>query len=68
MRRERWPTRQERTRTREEIAEAGGVSAWIRAGSSEKALVEQRARLLAMNALARRLGHAVPYPELEGGR
>ena len=67
MRRERWLTREERERMGEEIAEAGGVSTWIRAGASDKARAEQRARMAAMNALAERLGHARPYPELDKG-
>jgi len=65
MRRERWQTRQDRERMREEIAEASGVSAWIRAGASKMGRAEQRARMAAMNALAERLGHARPYPELD---
>jgi hypothetical protein len=68
LRRERWPTRKERERMREEMAEAGSVSAWIRASASKTAQAEQRTRMLAMNALAKRLGHAIPYPELEEGR
>lgn len=65
MRRARWATREERDRVREEMAEAGGVSAWIRTGSSEQARAEQRRRMSVMNALAERLGHARPYPELD---
>ncbi len=68
MRRERWPTREEREGMREDIAEAGGVSAWIRAGSSKKAQAAQRARMAAMNALAERLGQARPYPELDSDK
>jgi hypothetical protein len=68
MRRERWLTREERERMGEEIAEAGGVSAWIRAGASDKARAEQRARMAAMNALAERLGHARPYPDLDNDK
>ncbi|MGQ0531718.1 MAG: hypothetical protein ACT4OF_03385 [Caulobacteraceae bacterium] len=68
MRRQRWPTRKERERMRDEVAEAGGVSAWIRAGASKQSLAEQRVRMLSMNALAKHLGHAIPYPELEEER
>lgn len=62
-RRERWPTREERKRTRDEIAEAGGVSAWIRAGRPSPE--EDRARKTRMNVLADKCGMARPYPEID---
>jgi hypothetical protein len=62
-RRERWPTREERKRVREEIAAAGGVSAWIRA--SKRSPEEVRLRQARMNALAAKCGLARPYPEID---
>lgn len=62
-RRARWPTREERNRMREEIAEAGGVSAWIRAGRPSPA--EERTRKARLNALAAKCGMARPYPEID---
>lgn len=59
----RWPTRKERDRIRDEIAAAGGVSAWIRAGKPDPN--EERARKARMNALAVKCGMARPYPEIE---
>lgn len=35
VRRERWPTREEREGAREPIAEAGGVRSWLRADQPE---------------------------------
>lgn len=52
MRRKRWMTRKERDAMREEIAEPGGIGAWIRAEGSAAAQAEQRARRRKMNALA----------------
>lgn len=48
---------------RDEIAAAGGVSAWMRAGKPNPA--EERARKARMNALAVKCGMARPYPEIE---
>ena len=62
MRRDRWPTREERERMREEIAAAGGVSAWIRSGKPNPE--EERARRARINALAVKCGMARPYPEI----
>ncbi|HCK84268.1 MAG TPA: hypothetical protein DHW63_07045 [Hyphomonadaceae bacterium] len=62
-RRERWPTREERHRMREAVAEAGGVSAWIRAGRPSAEL--ERTRKARMNALAVKCGMARPYPEID---
>lgn len=60
---ERWPTREERERMREQIAAAGGVSAWIRSAKrdQEQVLMQQRR----MNALAAGCGMARPYPEVD---
>lgn len=62
-RRERWPTREECNRMCEEIAEAGGASAWIRAGRPSP--TEERTRKARMNALAAKCGMARPYPEID---
>lgn len=64
MRRDRWPTREERERMREEIAAAGGISAWICGGRPTPE--EERARKAKMNALAAECGMARPYPEIDG--
>lgn len=58
----RWPTRKERDRMRDEVAAAGGVSAWIRSGKADPK--EERARQARMNALAIKCGMAKPYPEI----
>lgn len=59
-------SRQERDAMREAIAEAGGVSAWIRAARKKKPLTaEERARHAAANAVADKFGFARPYPDLE---
>ncbi len=63
MRRERWPTREERERIRERIAEAGGVRAWLRAGKPDPE--EVRARKRRLNALAVKCGMNPPYPEVD---
>ena len=58
----RWPTRKERDRMRDEIAAAGGVSAWIR--SRKPNAEEERTRKARMNALAMKCGMNPPYPEI----
>lgn len=63
MRRERWPTREERDRIRERIAEAGSVRAWIRAGKPRAD--EVLARKQRLNALAKKCGMNPPYPEVD---
>jgi hypothetical protein len=65
MRRDRWMTAKERDAMREGIAKAGSVGAWIREAASADARAAQRERMRRMNALAKRIGHAVPYPALE---
>jgi hypothetical protein len=61
VRRERWPTREERERIRERIAEAGSVRAWLLAGRPNPD--EVRARKAKLNALADKCGMARLYPE-----
>lgn len=63
MKRERWPTREERERIRERIAEAGSVRAWLLAGKPNPE--EVRARKAKLNALADKCGMARPYPEVD---
>jgi len=63
MRRERWPTREERGRIRGRIAEAGSVRAWLLADKPNPE--EVRARKLKLNALADKCGMARPYPETD---
>jgi|LNFM01.1.fsa_nt_gb hypothetical protein len=63
MRRERWPTREERDRVRERIAEAGSVRAWLLAGKPHPE--EVRARKQRLNALAMKCGMNPPYPEID---
>lgn len=63
MRRERWPTREERQRLREQIAEAGGAVAWIRA--SKPSAEDVHRRLARLNALAEKCGMPPPYPSLD---
>lgn len=60
-RHDRWLTRKERERRREEIAAAGGVTAWIR--SSKPSPEEERARRRRINALAISCGLSPPYPD-----
>lgn len=59
---DRWPTRKQRDRQRDEIAAAGGISAWIRAGKPSPE--DERARQRRMNALAIKCGMAPPYPDV----
>jgi hypothetical protein len=62
---ERWPTRKEREAQRAAIAQAGGVSAWIRNASKRKPITdEERAKKAAVNALAHKHGFPRPYPDL----
>lgn len=63
VRRERWPTREERERIRERIAEAGSVRALLLAGKPNPE--EVRARKAKLNALADKCGMARPYPEVD---
>lgn len=63
VRRERWPTREERERIRERIAEAGSVRAWLKAAKPNPD--EVRARKTKLNALAEKCGMARPYPDVE---
>lgn len=63
-RREAWATRKRRETMREEIASAGGVSAWIRAARAPITDVE-RARHAAANAVADKFGFPRPYPHLD---
>jgi hypothetical protein len=63
VKRDRWPTREERQRIRERIAEAGSVRAWLRA--AEPNPEEVRARKARLNALADKCGMARPYPEVD---
>jgi hypothetical protein len=65
MRRDRWMTRQEHDRMREEIAEAGSTGAWIRQSANDEAKRKQRTKMRALNALARKFGFNPPYPELD---
>lgn len=65
MRRGRWPTREERERIRERIAEAGSVRAWLRAAKPNPD--EVRARKQRLNALAVKCGMNPPYPEVDDG-
>jgi hypothetical protein len=59
----RWRTREERGHMRDDIAAAGGVSVWIRAGKPSSD--EERARKARMNALADKCRMARPYPEID---
>jgi hypothetical protein len=63
VKRERWPTREERERIRERIAEAGSVRAWLLAGKPDPH--EVRARKQRLNALADKFGMARPYAEVD---
>ena len=63
VRRNRWPTREERERIRERIAEAGSVRAWLKAARPNPD--EVRARKAKLNALAEKCGMARPYPDVE---
>lgn len=63
VRRERSPTREERERIRERIAEAGNVRAWLLAGKPDPD--EVRARKQRLNALAEKCGMVRPYPEAD---
>ena len=63
VKRARWPTREERVRIRECIAEAGSVRAWLLAGKPNAD--ELRARKQRLNALAEKCGMARPYPEVD---
>jgi hypothetical protein len=63
VKRDRWPTREERQRIRERIAEAGSVRAWLLAGKPNPE--EVRARKRRLNALAEKCGTARPYPEVD---
>ena len=63
VRRKRWPTREERERIRERIAEAGSVRAWLKAARPNPD--EVRARKAKLNTLAEKCGMARPYPDVE---
>lgn len=65
-RRQPWLTRSQREAQKEAIAEAGGVSAWIRRGSDRRAITdEERARHAAANAVADEFCFPRPYPDLD---
>lgn len=59
---QRWPTREERDRTHDEIAAAGCASTWIRSG--KPAPFEEAARKARLNMLAEEHGLSRPYPEV----
>lgn len=66
MRYDRWPTREERARMREEITKAGGILKWLKRANERPSLTdEERARHAAANAVADEHGQPRPYPDLD---
>ena len=62
-RHQRWPTRKERGRLRDQIAAAGSVGAWIRSGKPKH--TTERTRKARLNALAEKCGLEPPYPDID---